>query len=79
VLFPKHWFLPTNLHGINIQNNNIVNLVKDENCDLLADSHGIWSMCSNYFCQLLNAHGVNDVRQTDIHTSGPDDGGSKYL
>jgi hypothetical protein len=25
----------------------------------------------NYFCQLLNVHGVNDVRQTEIHTAEP--------
>jgi hypothetical protein len=24
-----------------------------------------------YFSQLLNAHGVNDIRQTDIHTEEP--------
>ena len=25
----------------------------------------------NYFSQLLNVHGVNDVRPTEIHTAGP--------
>jgi hypothetical protein len=25
----------------------------------------------NYFFQLLNVHGVNDVRQTEIHTAEP--------
>ena len=25
----------------------------------------------NYFSQLLNVHGVNDVRQTEIHTAEP--------
>jgi hypothetical protein len=25
----------------------------------------------NYFSQLLNVHGDNDVRQTEIHTAGP--------
>jgi hypothetical protein len=25
----------------------------------------------NYFCQLLNVHGVIDVRQTEIHTAEP--------
>jgi hypothetical protein len=25
----------------------------------------------NYFSQLLNVHGVNDVRQTDLHTAEP--------
>jgi hypothetical protein len=25
----------------------------------------------NYFCQLLNVHGFNDIRQTEIHTAEP--------
>jgi hypothetical protein len=28
-------------------------------------------MWRNYFYQLLNAHRVNDVRQTEIHTAQP--------
>jgi hypothetical protein len=47
------------------------NVVKEENGDLLADSHCILNMWKNYFCQLLNVHGVNDVRQTEIHTAEP--------
>jgi hypothetical protein len=39
-------------------------LVKDENSNLLADSHSILNW-------LLNVHGVNDVRQTEIHTAEP--------
>jgi hypothetical protein len=46
-------------------------MVKDENGDLLADSHNILNRWKNYFCQLLNVHGVNDVRQTEIHTPEP--------
>jgi hypothetical protein len=46
------------------------NLVKDENDDL-ADSHSILNRWKNYFCQLLNVHVVNDVRQTDMHTVEP--------
>jgi hypothetical protein len=45
------------------------NMVKQENGDLLADSHSILNRWKNYFCQLLNIHGVNDVRQTEIHTA----------
>jgi hypothetical protein len=45
------------------------NMVK-ENGDL-ADSHSILNRWKNYFCQLLNVHGVNDVRQTKIHTAEP--------
>jgi hypothetical protein len=46
-------------------------MVKEENGDLLADSHSILNRRKNYFCQLLNIHGVNDVRQTKIHTAEP--------
>jgi hypothetical protein len=45
--------------------------VKEENGDLLADSHSIFKSWKNYFCQLLNVHGVNNVRQTEIHTVKP--------
>ncbi|PNF20265.1 hypothetical protein B7P43_G15396 [Cryptotermes secundus] len=47
------------------------NLVKDENCDLLADSHNILNRWKNYFSQLLNVHRVSAVRQTEIHTAEP--------
>ncbi|PNF34303.1 hypothetical protein B7P43_G16291 [Cryptotermes secundus] len=47
------------------------NLVKDENGDLLADSHNILTMWRNYFSQLLNVHRVSAVRQTEIHTAKP--------
>jgi hypothetical protein len=36
------------------------NLVKDDNGNLLADSHNI--------SHLLNVHSVSDVRQIEIHT-----------
>jgi hypothetical protein len=45
------------------------NLVKDENDDLLAESNNILNRWKNYICQLLNAHGVNDVKLIDIHTA----------
>jgi hypothetical protein len=47
------------------------NMVKEENGDLLANSHSILNRWKSYFCQLLNVHGVNDVRQTEIHTAEP--------
>jgi hypothetical protein len=34
------------------------NMVKDERCNLLADPHTVLNMWKNYFCQLLNIHGV---------------------
>jgi hypothetical protein len=47
------------------------NLVKDENGDLLAESHNILNRWKNYFSQLLNVHMVSDVRQIEIHTAEP--------
>ena len=48
-------------------------IVKDEKGDLVADSHSILSTWRKYFSQILNVHGVNDVRQRDIlvHTAEP--------
>jgi wobble nucleotide-excising tRNase len=46
------------------------NLVKDENGDLLADSHSVVSRWKNY-SQLLNVHNVNDIRQIEVHTAEP--------
>jgi hypothetical protein len=41
--------------------------MKDENGDLLADSHNIINRWKNYFSQLLNVHYVGDVRQIEVH------------
>jgi hypothetical protein len=43
----------------------------DENGDLLADSHNILNRWKNYFCHILNVHGINDVRQRDMHIAEP--------
>jgi hypothetical protein len=40
------------------------NLVKDENGDLLVDSHDILNRWKNYFFQLLNVHNVSADRGT---------------
>jgi hypothetical protein len=45
--------------------------VKDENGDLLADSHNILNRWKNYYAQLLNMHNVSDVRQIEVHTVEP--------
>jgi len=45
--------------------------VKDDKCDLVADSHSILARWRNCFSQILTVHGVNDVRQTEINTSEP--------
>jgi hypothetical protein len=47
-----------------------INVVKDEKGDLVADSHSVLAMWKNHFSQLLNIHGVYDVRQTEVHTEG---------
>jgi UDP:flavonoid glycosyltransferase YjiC (YdhE family) len=44
-------------------------IVKDEQGDLVVDSHSILVRWRNYFAQKLNVHGVNDVRQAEIHTA----------
>jgi hypothetical protein len=45
--------------------------VKDENGDLLADSHCIFNRWKNYFSQSLNVHNVSDVRQIEVYTAEP--------
>jgi hypothetical protein len=56
-----------NLRGLPTRNK----VVKDENGDLLADSHNILNRWMNYFSQLLNVHNVSDVRQIEVHTAEP--------
>jgi hypothetical protein len=45
--------------------------VKDENGDLLVDSHNISNRWKNYFSLLLNVHNVSDVRQIEVHMAEP--------
>jgi hypothetical protein len=45
--------------------------VKDENGDLLADSHNILNRWRKYFSRLLNVHNVTDGRQIEVHTAEP--------
>jgi len=47
------------------------NIEKDEKGDLVAESNGIVARLRNYFSQILNVDGFNDVRQTEIHTADP--------
>ena len=44
-------------------------IVKDEKGDLVIGFHGKFARWRNHFSQLLNEHGVCDVRQTEIHTT----------
>jgi hypothetical protein len=39
--------------------------------NLNADFHIVLNNWNNHICQLLNVHGVNEVRQTEIHTAEP--------
>jgi hypothetical protein len=47
------------------------NLVKDDNGDLLSDSHNILNKWKNFFSQLLNVHNVSDIRQIEVHRAEP--------
>ena len=47
------------------------NVVENEKVGLVSDSYSIGSVWTNYFSQLLNVHGVNDIRHTEIHTAEP--------
>jgi hypothetical protein len=57
----------------------INNLVKDEDGDLLADSHCILNWWKNYFSQLLIVHNVSDFRQIEVLTAEPLVSGSNRL
>ena len=43
------------------------NIEKDETGDLVTGSYSILARWRDYFYQLLNVHGVNDVMQTETH------------
>ena len=47
------------------------NIVKDETDDLVTGFYSILARWRDYFSQLLNVHGVNDIKHTDIHTAEP--------
>ena len=46
-------------------------IVKEEKGDLVVDSHSIMARWRNYFSQILNVHGVSEIRQAEIHTAEP--------
>jgi hypothetical protein len=46
-------------------------IVKDGKVDLVADSHSIIARWRNFLFQIVNVHGVSDVRQVEIHTAEP--------
>ena len=47
------------------------NVVKDEKCDLVTDSHSILGRWRDHFSQQFNAPGIKDIRQTEKHTAEP--------
>jgi hypothetical protein len=49
----------------------VLNIAKNEKGDLVPDPHTILARWRNHFSQLLDVHGVSDVRQTEIHTAEP--------
>jgi hypothetical protein len=53
--------------------------VKDEDGDLIVDSHNILNRWNNYFSRLLNVHNVSDVRQIEVHMAEPSVPGSSRL
>jgi hypothetical protein len=48
-----------------------INIIKDENGNLLADPQTVLNRWKNFFNQVLNIHGVHDVRQVAIHIAEP--------
>jgi hypothetical protein len=48
-----------------------INIINDENGNLLADPQSILNRWKNFFNQVLNVHGVHNVRQKDIQTAEP--------
>jgi hypothetical protein len=48
-----------------------VNILKDENGNLIADPQSGLNRRKIFFNQVLNIHGIHDVRQMDIHLAEP--------
>jgi hypothetical protein len=46
-----------------------INIIKDENGNLLTRPQSVLNRCKNFFNQVLNVHGIHDVRQIDKHTA----------
>jgi hypothetical protein len=48
-----------------------INITKDENGNLLAGPQNVLNRWKTFFKQMLNVHGIHNVRQKDIHTAEP--------
>jgi hypothetical protein len=49
----------------------VINIIKDENCNLLVYPHCVLNRWKYFFNQVPNVHGVHNVGQVDIHTAEP--------
>ena len=47
------------------------NTVQNEKGDLVTNPHSTVARWRNHFSQLMNIHGVKDIRQTERHTAQP--------
>jgi hypothetical protein len=56
---------------MNLRKGTNLELIKYENGNLLADPQSVLNSWKNFINQVLNVHGVHDVRQMDIHTAEP--------
>jgi hypothetical protein len=48
-----------------------INIIKNENGNLLANPQNVLNRWKNFFNQVLNVHGVRNVRQEDIQMAEP--------
>jgi hypothetical protein len=48
-----------------------INIVNVENGNLIADPQNVLNRWKNFFNQVLNVHGIHDVRHMNIHTAEP--------
>ena len=55
------------------------NIVKDEKGNLVTDCHSSLAKWRNYFSQLLNTYGFNDVRQSELHNSRVTSASAQYF
>jgi hypothetical protein len=46
-----------------------INIIKDENGNLLTDPQSVLNRWKTFFYQMLNVHGVHNIRQMEIHTA----------
>jgi hypothetical protein len=46
-----------------------INIIKDKNGNLLADPQNVLNSWKNFFNQVLNVHGIHDVREMDKQTA----------